>query len=192
MKQWWGIGFLAIALWAIFQKRDRLPGGLADDYGDDEFDSDSLEEGSAVELEHTDDIALAREIAKDHLVEDRNYYKKLATIEGKRNPGRYIHPKATGIREWNKYIESLTVGPEEDLVDDILYQELGLKYRKNPVGRCFYTAIINFKRGGKSQRKTISAEAWSISEAHKKFRDLINRNLRDATLEGLHIERTSC
>jgi len=36
--------------------------------------------GIKVELEHTDDIYIAREIAMDHLAEDPDYYNKLKKI----------------------------------------------------------------------------------------------------------------
>jgi len=39
-----------------------------------------LEMGLKVEMEHTDDTTKAREIALDHLMEDPEYYTKLATI----------------------------------------------------------------------------------------------------------------
>lgn len=41
----------------------------------------ALEDGIKVEMEHTDDKEIAKEIAKDHLFEDPKYYEKLATIE---------------------------------------------------------------------------------------------------------------
>lgn len=37
--------------------------------------------GTKVEMEHTDDIRKAGEIARDHLVEDPKYYSKLDKIE---------------------------------------------------------------------------------------------------------------
>lgn len=61
--------------------KDILPGGLADEYAPEDFDPKALEKGIEVELEHTDDPKLAREIAMDHLTEDPLYYEKLATIE---------------------------------------------------------------------------------------------------------------
>jgi len=48
--------------------------------GDKEFDPESLRQGTAVEMEHTADRATAKKIAKHHLMEDPNYYEKLATI----------------------------------------------------------------------------------------------------------------
>jgi hypothetical protein len=40
-----------------------------------------LNTGTEVELEHTNDLKIAKEIAKDHLYEDPNYYSKLKKIE---------------------------------------------------------------------------------------------------------------
>lgn len=53
---------------------DRLPGGRGDDLPDQDFDPDALARGVEDEQEHTNDPALAREIAKDHLVQDPHYY----------------------------------------------------------------------------------------------------------------------
>lgn len=63
------------------KKADKLPGGKGDDRPDSDFDPEQLAIGTKVESEHTDDKSLAKEIAKDHLTEDKDYYKKLATIE---------------------------------------------------------------------------------------------------------------
>jgi hypothetical protein len=61
--------------------KDRIKGGLADDKDPNDFDKDDLEEGRKVEREHTKDENIAREIAMDHLDEDKKYYKKLKLIE---------------------------------------------------------------------------------------------------------------
>jgi hypothetical protein len=42
---------------------------------------EKIKEGARVEMEHTDDVNIAVEIAKDHLWEDLEYYTKLASIE---------------------------------------------------------------------------------------------------------------
>ncbi len=71
-------------------KRQHIPGGLASgECGP--WPADQLEAGILVELEHTAGpgvppmLALerAREIATDHLVEDRRYYTKLAKMQGR-------------------------------------------------------------------------------------------------------------
>lgn len=59
---------------------DQLPGGLGDKKKDFDFDKKELAKGVKVELEHTSNIDLAKEIAKDHLMEDPKYYTTLETI----------------------------------------------------------------------------------------------------------------
>lgn len=61
----------------------KLYGGLADEKPDDVFDPEQLAAGVKVEMEHTNDPAVAREIAKDHLTEDPQYYQKLRKMESK-------------------------------------------------------------------------------------------------------------
>lgn len=68
---------------------DKLPGGLADDAKPTEFDPKQLALGIKHEREHTNDDALAREIAADHLKKDPRYYMKLEKLEStclKRGP----------------------------------------------------------------------------------------------------------
>jgi len=48
---------------------------------DSHFDPVQLKRGTIVELEHTTSWGIAKQIAKHHLLEDKNYYNKLATIE---------------------------------------------------------------------------------------------------------------
>lgn len=66
--------------------RDQLPGGAGDDVDPGDLPADTLDEGIAHEMEHTDDPGIAEEIATDHLAEDPAYYDKLAEMEGK-GPG---------------------------------------------------------------------------------------------------------
>lgn len=60
---------------------DKLPGGLADDKTPGDFDPEKLAAGIEVEMEHTSDEDIAREIAMDHLTEDPDYYDKLRKVE---------------------------------------------------------------------------------------------------------------
>lgn len=62
-------------------KADKIPGGLASGKKPEDFDQEQLAAGIKVEMEHTTNEDIAREIAMDHLSEDPNYYKKLKTIE---------------------------------------------------------------------------------------------------------------
>jgi hypothetical protein len=65
------------------QPRERLVGGLGDYRPDSDFDPVQLARGIKVEMEHTNDPQVAKEIAKDHLTEDKLYYIKLVKyVEG--------------------------------------------------------------------------------------------------------------
>jgi hypothetical protein len=59
---------------------DRIPGGRAAGMSPMQFNQLSLAKGTLVEMEHTGDWRMAREIAMDHLVEDPDYYVKLRSI----------------------------------------------------------------------------------------------------------------
>lgn len=61
--------------------KDQMSGGLADKKKPSDFCPKQLAKGVRVELEHTDDLDIAKEIAMDHLAEDPKYYDKLETIE---------------------------------------------------------------------------------------------------------------
>lgn len=54
-----------------------IPGGYAAGRSYKSFNRKQLRVGTDVEMEHTDDPLIAREIAMDHLVEDPFYYVKL-------------------------------------------------------------------------------------------------------------------
>lgn len=67
---------------------DQLPGGIADEKKPEDFDAEQLRIGTAHEREHTNDPALAQEIAMDHLTEDSGYYLKLQGLEKAVNDGK--------------------------------------------------------------------------------------------------------
>ena len=70
---------------------DKIPGGLSDGMSIEDIankhnvDIDELvkqfKKGIKVEMEHTTDVKISKEICLDHLFEDPKYYDKLATIE---------------------------------------------------------------------------------------------------------------
>jgi hypothetical protein len=65
------------------RRKDKVPGGLADDKCTEDFDEEQLRKGMRVEMEHTNNKELAREIAMDHLVEHPKYYDELEKMEKK-------------------------------------------------------------------------------------------------------------
>lgn len=60
---------------------DIIKGGYADNLPDSHFDPEELSKGIRVEMEHTNDINIAKEIAKDHLAESPDYYKEIEKME---------------------------------------------------------------------------------------------------------------
>jgi hypothetical protein len=63
--------------------KEVLKGGKGDGKPDSEFDKKDLKKGEKHESEHTKNKKVQKEIAKDHLTEDPDYYKKLKKIEKK-------------------------------------------------------------------------------------------------------------
>ena len=62
---------------------DKIPGGLADKGPPEDVSPEQVAKGIKVEMEHTDDEDIAREITYDHLTEDPRYYDKLEKVEKK-------------------------------------------------------------------------------------------------------------
>lgn len=91
--------------------RKAISGGLADNKKPSQFDPKKLAEGARVEMEHTDDLSIAREIAMDHLTEDPDYYAKLRKVEEK--------IMASGVREkagrYPPDITSFSVSPPDQI-----------------------------------------------------------------------------
>ena len=63
------------------KKENKLKGGKGDKLDADHVNYHEFTKGWKHELEHTDDIDKAKEIALDHLAEDPNYYTRLDMIE---------------------------------------------------------------------------------------------------------------
>jgi len=64
-----------------FSDKGLIPGGLADDSDESDFNPEELAKGIKVEMEHTDDEEVAKEISMDHLYESEDYYKFLSKME---------------------------------------------------------------------------------------------------------------
>ena len=77
-----GLALAGSGFFAWTQRKDKLAGGLGDAYVKSGtlplgVSASEVKRGIKVEMEHTKDATLAREIAIDHLVEDSKYYDKL-------------------------------------------------------------------------------------------------------------------
>ena len=63
--------------------REILVGGVGDNKPDKYFNTTQLRKGMRVEMEHTRNPKIAKEIAKDHLTEHKRYYIELEKMEKK-------------------------------------------------------------------------------------------------------------
>jgi hypothetical protein len=63
--------------------RKGVPGGIADHKKPSDFNKKQLDRGVEVEMEHTDDRDLSRDITMDHLEEFPTYYTELDKMEDK-------------------------------------------------------------------------------------------------------------
>lgn len=80
--------------------KDRLSGGLADKKQPSDFPASALQQGQRVEKEHTGEPALAKEIAMDHLSEDRRYYSKLKKVEKSAGLMDVLKAPIPGTKDW--------------------------------------------------------------------------------------------
>jgi hypothetical protein len=60
--------------------REAIPGGRAAGMSPRDFDSTQLMVGTLIEMEHTTDPYVAREVAMDHIAEDGIYYTRLCRM----------------------------------------------------------------------------------------------------------------
>jgi hypothetical protein len=109
---------------------DKIKGGLADNINPKYFNQEQLQKGVQVELEHTNNPVIAREIATDHLAENLLYYKKLEKIETKPEPIKIKIPKKEVRRDKNQIEKDLqkeiqkTTNPTEKKRLEHMYREL--------------------------------------------------------------------
>lgn len=89
-----------------------LHGGEGDSSRPADFDIEQLEKGIEVELEHTDNPMVAREIAMDHLMEDPKYYDYLEEMEAQFDQN--AHDKESD------YMSLANISQIEEQVDSLL------------------------------------------------------------------------
>lgn len=117
-------------------QKDLLPGGKADNVPDREFSPKELAIGAADEHEHTDNDQVAREIAKDHLQEDPQYYEKEKLNQKEAQPAIILKLREAKEHSDNKRYDKkneilrrlMTQAPDEWFVDDPLPRHMGITH----------------------------------------------------------------
>jgi ADP-ribose pyrophosphatase YjhB (NUDIX family) len=115
---------------------DLLSGGSADNVPDSKFPKKELAIGAADEHEHTDNDQVAREIAKDHLQEDPQYYEKEKLNQKEAQPAIILKLREAKEHSDNKRYDKkneilrrlMTQAPDEWFVDDPLPRHMGITH----------------------------------------------------------------
>lgn len=155
---------------------DEIEGGLADQYTCEQIANkhnvpledimNQLYKGIEVEMEHTDDEEIAKEIAKDHLTEYPYYYDELEKMEKKfeNNRGKEMKrykPVFTKVKEETDEAQSekaikdlidLDWGKDEDAQNTALALLKGLVYADNKVADKFLQDLSDFTSKMKDEK----------------------------------------
>lgn len=92
----------------MYTPKDKIKGGKSSGVPNDKFNKQQLRAGEKVELEHTPKKTIAREIARDHLTEIKDYYTRLRKMEEKA-PKRKDITEKTAAEEDRKEIRRRTI-----------------------------------------------------------------------------------
>jgi len=164
--------------------------GKNDDKPDSEFDAKQLEMGIAHEKEHTDSEEVAKSIAKDHLVEDPEYYTKLQKIEDEvtEEPTRKEDIKDVDPAEM-KAMQTVDANPE--LVTDLSEAEAAEAVAQYEEAE---SDMDNFE-AEMAKQYAEDAEAWAKAHAEvaKAARKIANKKAKSMADEaekggGLNLE----
>lgn len=92
-----------------------------------------------------------------------------------------IHKQLRSYKKWAKKVNQ-----------KVRFKYYNYPAQKNPSSRCTYQAVVRFKRGDTVKTADMMLDAWSLTEAKSKFHDILDKKLKNATLESLHVERVLC
>ena len=146
--------------------KEELVGGEGDNRPDSAFDKEQLRIGTNVEFEHTKDKDKAKEIAKDHLTESADYYRKLKVMEDsiKKSLGR-ANSLVKAMKE-----DSLS---EEDM-------DLKKKYKSKDQQKYMHAAA---ERG--DVPKDVVEEFDEKTKDYKKLPEKVKKALKASAIVGL-------
>lgn len=162
--------------------RELIKGGIADGMSDELFDSVELEKGIKVELEHTDNELIAKEIAKDHLREDEDYYKKLAKIH--KNPtgfdDKYEEFDDNDIFTCEHQGHRIVAERREAFDSEIRVTEVSFDKTK----KTFLVSVLSYDYKGKEKKGKVY-EDFSLEDS-KSFNKLVKMFLTKKQLDAFY------
>lgn len=133
-------------------------GGLGDNKPDTDFDPIKLSKAVAKEKEHSSDENQAKEIAKDHLTIDPDYYEKLAQTGLEEYKTRLKEEVAKYLKETGKPSSGLSAKEKSDIVKKA---KAGKDFGKKGAG--FEKIVKNAEKSGydeKTAQKIAGASFW--------------------------------
>jgi len=116
--------------------KEQLKGGKGDNIPDKAFPKKELKKGMKHESEHTPKKGVEKEIAKDHLVEDKGYYKKIDKME--KQPKKPLFGSKKETEE--KIDDKDYYGSKEKLQaehEDRKEKESGVEYKNEGFAKAF-------------------------------------------------------
>jgi hypothetical protein len=176
-------------------KAEVIPGGLAEGKTDSDFNPTQLNAGTEVEMEHTNDRAAAREIARDHLAEDPHYYKKLKRMEAKKAlvlPEEFLkgfsYPVGT-MRDWQGgTYKKISPNRWVKVKDGLGKKERGIRLVPQidpppPIGKELSEAVVESTKGKQWRQATKDIEQL-YSQAYEANQELIDKTFALAKATG--------
>ena len=170
---------------------DIIPGGMGDDKALDSFDAEQLSKGTQVEMEHTDDPNVASEIARDHLTEDPDYYKKLEKVEetGEEEYGEEDTEEDARVTELRQLLEPYMVEDGQEPT----WGEIGSAVKKKvgdathyiphiAAGGLLAAGLGHLASGGSTLGSALPPAAFSILPYSGTFESI---DLEDPRVKGL-------
>lgn len=105
----------------VLNEGDYIVGGLGDDKKDTAFDMNQLKIGIKSEMVHTKDINKAKELAKDNLTKDANYYTKIKRVGLLEVDYKFRLKEAieSYLKEHGKSTSSLTIQEKCDIIKKV-------------------------------------------------------------------------
>jgi len=155
------------------KKDNKLKGGKGDKLDADHVNYHEFTKGWKHELEHTDDIDKAKEIALDHLAEDPNYYTRLDMIEYQADKSKKkTAPKKTKENEMVDKENQMTPLDKKKAKPNV---KAGLGKQEKAKAK---NAGAKVMKGGSGEMKTIKENYGDFEKAVDKTNRFFTRSNR--------------
>lgn len=162
-------------------------GGMCEGIGDktpiESLDPQQLKAGIKVEMEHTDNPDIAREIATDHLTEDPEYYKKLKIMESKKKRFTTKFATKTDLKAIYKSVKN-EINPKLKLIKKDYEEDLKI-LEDQLYDKAFDNLTVEESNKVKQILIDSIDEELSISELEKRINTALNGKITLGAIENI-------